>query len=897
MNGQERIWILLSRQLTGEATEAEIAELTAWQQQHPEMSYSLQILADLWKSKAPDHSEAPEHVFDQHLLRMEALTPPPATPKPPATPVTPATPPFAWQHVKRPRLLTIHNYLKTTWRSLYLNKTFSTINISGLAIGITSAVLLLLWIHNEVSADRFHKNADRIYQVFNSSDINGKTQVWNGTPMVLGPVLQSGYPAQVEQIVRTNWVGAFILNSGDQHLQTYGYLTDPGFLTMFSFPLLEGDAATALNGAHSIVLTEATAKRLFGDREAMGETIRIDSNALFKVTGILRDIPPNTRFQCDYLVPWSYTKEVGWEDTHWSNQRAETFVLLRPGVTETTADTNIRNIIHAHAPRLDCRLFLHPMSKWRLYSEFENGKIVGGEIRFIRLLLLVAGFILLIACINYMNLGTARSIGKARAVGIRKLLGAGRGSLIGRFFGESILTAFLAGAIALAAVQLLLPWFDRLVEANLKVPYGNPLFWLAAIGFLVFTGVLAGSYPAFYLSAYKPIHVLKGYFKGMNGMLKPRKLLVILQFSFAIAFIICTIVIYKQIGFVRNRNIGYKQDRLVFTFIKGNAKAKYEAIRSELLSSGAATEVIRTNSPVTDIWSGGDDYSWQGKDTGIRSNFIEFYSDHSFASTLGLPLLAGRDIDISRYPGDSSAIVLSASALHEMGFSSPIGQHIRNQNKDWHVVGVVKDFVTGTPFYPTSPIVIKGPIPTADHNYWFGTITCKLNDQGSMAEAIYKMTEIFKKYNPDYPFEYHLVGDYYAEKFAGEQKAGSLAAYFAGLSILISCLGLFGLAVYTAESRIKEIGVRKVLGASVLQIASLLSKDFLLLVSVAFLIASPFAWWYMNNWLRDYPYRVGISWWIFALAGGLIALIAAGTVALQAVRAAMTRPAQTLRAE
>jgi putative ABC transport system permease protein len=908
MNGRDRIWILVARKWAGEATEEELKELEQWQRQHPDDVYTLQILADLLKTQRPTDKTAAEQAFDEHMLRLEehsarAQQPAARTPHPPAASAQEpsARPPEysarPWNTTTRTRHTDIlRNYMLVAWRSFSRNKIFSALNVSGLAIGIASAVLLLLWIWNEVSTDRFHANGDRIYGVMTRSLINGRIECWGATPMVLGPALQSAYPQQIEQVVRTNWVGAFILSSGDQHLQTYGYLTDPGFLTMFSFPLIQGDALTALSSPHSIVLTAHTATRLFGTTNALGQDLRIDSNAIFKVTGILADLPSNTQLQFDYLVPWSYTKEVNWEDHSWASTHISTMVMLRRGVTETAADSSIRNIVRANDPSVNNDIFLHPIRKWKLWSEFENGKIVGGEIRFIRLLILVAVFILLIACINYMNLGTARSIRRAKEVGIRKMIGAGKGSLVGRFIGESVLTAFLAGLIALAIVQLTLSWFNRMVDSNLSIPYLHPLFWLLAIGFLLFTGLLAGSYPAFYLSAYNAVQVLKGNFKIVNGMIGPRKILVVLQFTFAIAFIICTIVIYKQISFVRHRDIGYNQDHLVFTWMKGDVKKRFEDIRGELLSSGAATSVIRTNSPVTDIWAVSDDYAWSGKKTGARNSFIEFYSDHGFVSTLGLRLMAGREIDIRRYPSDSSAIVLTESALKLMGFSRPLGQQIHNLDRDWHVVGVIHDFVTGTPFYPISPVVIKGPIAQSG-NYWFGTVTCKLNDRLSINESTEKMTAIFKKYNPDYPFEYHFIDDFYAEKFDSQKKAGSLAAWFAGLSIFISCLGLFGLAAYTAENRIKEVGIRKVLGASILQIASLLSKDFLILILVAFAIAAPIAWWYMNYWLSDYPYRVGITWWIYALAGALTALIAAGTIGIQAVRAAMTRPVDTLRTE
>jgi ABC-type antimicrobial peptide transport system permease subunit len=908
----------MARKLAGEATNKELEELEELLREHPQVGYSLQVLLDLWYTKTKGDPEEAESAFDHHLLRLEEKSQDRSAPIqsslnqsslnqsapnqsvpasfPPA--ITPQ--PFTQRRHREkmdPWSLFLHgkdileNYFKIAWRSLFRNTGFSAINISGLAIGIASAIVLLLWIRNELSYDQFHKDRDRIYQVYMRGVVEGRTETTGSTPMVMASALKMNYQRQIEAVTRVNWVGAFILSAGDKHLQTYGYLTDPSFLKLFSFPLIKGDPATALQEPHSLVLTEKMAKKLFGDTDPMGQLVRIDSNINFTVTAVMKDLPSNTRFRFEYLVPWSYMKEVGWEESNWGNSNIETYVLLKPGVSERVADNSLHNIIHSHAPDVKNEVFLHPMRKWRLYSEFKDGKIAGGNINFVRMLGIIAGFILLIACINYMNLSTARSIRRAREVGIRKVIGAGKGSLIARFLGESILIAALSGFLALLIVQPGLNWFNKLIQEDLQIPYDNPWFWLSGAGFILFTGLLAGSYPAFYLSAYRPINVLKGYFKSVHSLVQPRKVLVIVQFSFAIAFIICTLIIYRQINFIWQRKAGYDKDKLAFVYIKGEIRKNYEQIHRELINSGVATSITRTNSPITEIWSGDDGYSWKGKDPNNRQYFAEFRTDNDFASTMGLKILAGRDIDIRKYRTDSTAIVLNETAVRRMGFKDPIGQQVRNGKDVLQVVGVIQDFVTGSPFAPIAPVVIQGP------KSWFGTITFKLSAGNTRAESIEKLGAILKKYNPDYPFEYYFVDEMYASKFKGEEHVGSLAALFAGMAIFISCLGLFGLAAYMAENRIREIGVRKVLGASVGRITTLLSKDFLVLVMVAFVIASPIAWWCMSKWLQDYPYRVQINGWVFVLTGVLSMVVAGGTVGYQAVRAALANPIKSLRSE
>ena len=907
MKEQERIWILMARKLAGEATPEELTELARYQQEHPDKTYSLQVLADLWRSQnTSDQQQAADEAFSRHLTRMalrDATRPEspdgselPGSPEDSALPSPAKTATFDDPRRHSPRRASLDlllNYFKIARRSLHRNKAFSAINISGLAIGLASAIVLLLWIRNELTFDQFHKNRDRVYQALRRGAFEGRHINVNGrTPMVMAPYLAANYSREIEAVVRLNWVGAFIFSAGDKHLGTQGYLCDPDFFKLFSFPLLKGDPATALNGPRNVVLTQRLAKKLFGDADPMGRTIRIDSTGNFIVSAVVKDQPPNTGFTFEYLVPWSYTKEVHWEQNDWDKSTIDTYVLLRPGITEAAADKSVRLVIQQHAPGQNAEIFLHPMRKWYLYSNWVEGKATGGQINFVRMLAVIAAFILLIACINYMNLSTARSIRRAREVGIRKVVGAGRGSLIGRFLGESVLIAALAGILALGIVAIALPWFRKLVMADLSIPYGDPWFWLAGGAFILFTGLLAGSYPAFYLSAFKPVNILRGHFKTIHALVTPRRVLVIFQFAFAITFIICTIVIYREFSYVWKRDAGFNKDGLGFVYIKGDIRKNYASIRNQLLASGAITDLTRTSSPLSETWTWNSNYQWAGKDPQQNTEFTEFFTDREFTSTMGLRILAGRDIDIEKFPTDSNAILLTQTAVKRMGFKDPIGQLVRNDDKMLHVVGVINDFVTGSLFNSIYPIIIHGP-----NKYGFGTLSFRFNPNNSTADNLNTVRDIFKKYNPNYPFEYFSGDKYDTDRLKNQEHFGTLAALFAGMAIFISCLGLFGLSAYMAESRLREIGVRKILGASIMRLATLLSKDFLVLVLIAFAIASPVAWWFMRQWLDDIPYHVDLNWWIFAFTGLLSLFIAAGTVGFQAVRAALSNPVRVLRTD
>lgn len=788
----------------------------------------------------------------------------------------------------------IKNFFKIAWRNLIRNKGFSFINISGLAIGMAAAILIFLWIGNEMSYDQFHEKKDRIYEAWNRAEFSGKLQCWNTTPKVLARTIEKDLP-EVERAVRVNWPSNYLFSVGEKRLTVNGNIVDTGFLQVFSFPLVQGDAKTALNNPSGILLTEKLAKKIFGDENAMGKEIKIDNKDLFTVTGIIKDLPNNSRFKFEYLMPWSYLVKTGGDDSSWGNNSTRNYVLLKPNASLEAANAKLKTLKPKYDPEEPkWEMFLYPISRWRLYSNFTNGKEDGGLIDFVKLFGVIAVFILLIACINFMNLSTARSEKRAKEVGIRKVVGAQKQSLVGQFIGESILLAFIAGVLALIIVQIALPAFGRLTDKELFVDYTNAGFWLKGLGFIAATGIVAGSYPAFFMSSFNPSAVLKGTYKAANALITPRKLLVVLQFTFAIILIICTSIVKQQIDHARNRESGYAKDNLVYHFLTGDLEKNYPLVKNELLSSGIAKAVSKNSAPLTQGWSDTWGFQWEGKAADDKTDFDRYVADEDLGKTAGLTFVKGRDFDLKQFPTDSTAMIINESAAKVMNFKDPIGQIVMDggpENK-YHIVGVIKDFILQSPFYPTKPMIIEGA-----KNGWFSVMQIKLNGANNTADNLKRMEAIFKKYNPEYPFEYKFIDEEYAYKFKAEERTGTLAAIFAALTIFISCLGLFGLATYMAENRIKEIGVRKVLGASVGGITTLLSKDFLKLVMISFVIASPVAWWMMHKWLEDYPYRVAIQWQVFAFAGFLSLLISVITVSYQAIKAALANPVKSLRTE
>ncbi|MBO0934223.1 ABC transporter permease [Fibrella aquatilis] len=784
----------------------------------------------------------------------------------------------------------LRNYFLVSLRTLWRNRTQSFINVLGLALGMACALLMGLNIADELSFDQFHAKGPQLYKAFNRNTFEGNVHCWPTTPSPLAPALKAEFPEIVES-TRVLWAQPHLANYGTTRINLQGSFVDPGFLTMFSFPLVQGNVKTALGSPNSIVLTQTAAASLFGTADPIGKVVRLDNKDSFVVSGVLKDLPKNTEFDFELLLPWTYLTKTGDDAAYWGNNYVRTFVELTPTATLAAVNAKVRDITKRNSKGTeDNEVFLYPAERWHLYGRFENGAESGGGIVYVRLAGYIAGFILLLACINFMNLSTARSEKRGREVGIRKVVGAGRGSLVGQFLGESMLLTLLSFMLALLITQLALPALNTLAEKRLFVPYASGFFWLACLALVLLTGLLAGSYPAFFLSAMQPLRVLKGRLATVRGKLAPRQALVVFQFLITVALLVCTLVVKRQMAHTQARDMGYDRNQLVFSRFTGDIEKNYAVIRGELLGQGIATAVCKTNNPITESYSNTWGLEWTGKQPGSKITFDQMTCAGDFVKTMGVKLLSGRDMDQLNYPNDTLACLVNATAAKVMGFKDPVGQIIKNEGKDFRIVGVFSDFIWGSPFDKVPPMFVKG-------ENWFGTLNYRLNPALPTEVALKKAGKIFAQYNPAFPFEVSFVDQEYKRKFDQIRPISTLASVFAGLAVVIACLGLFGLATYMAEQRTKEIGVRKVLGASVAGVVALLSKDFLKLVVVAILLAIPLSWWGMNQWLDNYEYRAPLNWWIFAGAGLLAVAVALLTVSYQSLRAALINPVEALKGE
>jgi putative ABC transport system permease protein len=787
----------------------------------------------------------------------------------------------------------LKNYMLVMLRSLRKNGTYSFINISGLAIGITCSLLILLWVFDELTFDRFHPKANRLYQVWINATFDGKLNSWTSLPLPTYEALKT-QNSNIANTCVTDWGGdGHLFTAGEKRLYKKSYYASKEFLEMFEFPLTKGNATQVLDDPSSIVITESMAKALFGEVDPIDQVIRVDNANDLKVSGVLKDVPKNSSFQFDCLLPWELKiKMEGWvknAQNNWGNNSFQIFMELNDAKNEAAVETAIKGLIMKHDPADYKReLFLHPLLKWRLYSQFENGKSVGGQIEYVRTFSIIAVFILLIACINFMNLSTARSERRAREVGIRKSVGSGRKELVLQFMGESIFISFVAFAIAVLLTQLVLPYYNNLVDKKLFVDYTSLEFWVFALGLIVLTGVVSGSYPALYLSSFNPVKVLKGKIQVGKSASMPRKVLVTLQFGFSILLIIGTIVMYKQIQHSKSRSLGYDQENLITINYTAEIGKNFRSIKLELLQTGAVSSVTKSNSPITNVWSN-NFLGWPGKPETDKVIFATIATEYDYTKTMGIKVLEGRDFS-EDFKSDSLAIMVNKAGMDLMQLKNPIGTKLDLWGKKRELIGIVDNVLMGNPFQPMKPsFFVLDPD-------WAGTVTVRLEKTKDLSASLKKVESVFKKYSPAYPFQYEFADVEFAKKFNDINMQSRLASLFALLAILITGLGLFGLAAFTAEQRTKEIGIRKVMGASVTSLVGLISKDFSVLVIIAFIVSSPVAWWVLNNFVLDkYKYRVEIPWWVFP-ATGLIALtFALIIVSTQALRAAHTNPATSLR--
>ena len=789
----------------------------------------------------------------------------------------------------------LNNYFKTAWRNINRTRGYSALNIFGLATGMAVALIIGLWVHKEYSYDKFLDGYRQIYQVRRNYYGNGDTVNYNGSSLKLADALRSQIP-EMEYVVETDYPGSHNLAVGEKKFYMTGSQTAADFLKMFPYPLLEGTPAEVLKDPYSIVLTESTAKALFGDQNPMHKSVRFDNKHDLTVTGILKDLPANSTFQFNFLVPFSYyetnndfVKNARHQNFEWNG--FQTFVKLKPGVSFAQVASKIKDIEKVDKDNImssQTDVILQPMKNWHLMGRYENGKEVSGFGEYVNMFSVIGVLVLLIACINFVNLATARSGKRAREVGVRKAIGSRKQDLVFQFLTESLLLTSIAAFFAIFLVQLALPAFNQLTSGKINIPYANPLFWMIITGSVLFVALAAGSSPAFYLSSFNPVKVLKGTVQVGRTATLPRKILVVLQFSCSVALIISTFIIYQQIQYGKDRPAGFNMNRLMMTDMNEDLSRNYGVIKNELLKKGIAESVTMASAPITSGGGHRDVSSWPGKRSGETVDMGAIYVSDDYFNTVGMTIREGRAFEGSR---DTLNVICNEAAIKLMRLKNPIGQSITYIDQPLRIIGIAKDAMTVSPFAPADPtIFLYDPGPGYVMMY-------RLTPGIKTADALSQLATVFAAYNPAYPFTYQFADQSYAAKFDLEILVGKLAGLFAGLAIFISCLGLFGLAAYMAEQRTKEVGIRKVLGATLPQVWFLLSKDFIVLVLISSLIASPVALYFLQGWLQKYSYRISIGAGVFiwsALTALVITLI---TISFQAIKAAQLNPTKSLRSE
>ncbi len=789
----------------------------------------------------------------------------------------------------------LKNYFKTALRSITKNKMHSFLNITGLSAGMAVTLLIGIWINDELSFDKYHQNYNSIAEVMQNQTFSGEVGTQPTIPMPLGEELRTTYGREFKKVVMSSGTGKHLIAADNNHFVKTGNYMQADAASLFSLKMLSG-SGNGLKELHSILLSHSVATAIFGNADPINKLVKFDDTASLKVAGVYEDLPVNTTLHdLELIVPWELQgKAVSNNIQNWNNNGWKIYVQMADGVDVGKASAKIKNSKYVKSDAAEKKfnpvIFLYPMSKWHLYAEFKSGVNVGGRIQYVWLFGIIGLFVLLLACINFMNLATAKSEKRAKEVGIRKAIGSRRGQLIYQFFSESLLMAFMAFVLSLLMVILLLPLFNDVAGTNMSLPFLNPLFWVAGLGFTLVAGLIAGSYPALYLSSFQPVKVLKGTYKAGRLATVPRKVLVVLQFTVSIAIIISTIVVFRQIQFAKDRPVGYNRDGLITVeTLTPNIHAQFGAFQRDLIKTGAVSGVAWSTTPVTESWNSQSNFDWLGRDKTGTQNFATIGISKEYGKTIGWQFIDGRDYRSGTGGIDGFCFVLNESAAKMMGFKNPIGETVHWYGFNFHIIGIVKDMVMNSPFDPVQPtIFFMNPGQ-------MNVLNIKMTPGASVNGSLKKIGQVYAQYNPGQPFEYKFADDEYARKFDVEERVGKLAGFFAVLAIFISCLGIFGMASFIAEQRVKEIGVRKVLGASVFNLWKLLSTDFVILVSISLLIASPLAFYFMHKWLLNYEYRSNMSWWIFVAAGIGSLLLTILTVSFQAIKAATANPVNSLR--
>jgi len=785
----------------------------------------------------------------------------------------------------------IKNYLKTAFRGLLKNKGYSFLNIFGLAIGIACAAIIFLWVEGEVTYNDYFSNKAYIYKVKDRQTYNGETYTFDAACGPLAPAMQTQVPG-IKYAARASFNTNLLVGLGEKTIYESGTYVDPSFVKIFQLKFLKGNSNNALSQPNNIVVTEKMARAFFNSTNVIGKTMRIDNKRSYAITGVVADMPKNVSIKFEWLIPFSVYLEDNPYLKSWGNNGLITYAEVEPNANITAINKQLHDIVGNNQTGAIAKMSIYPMERWRLYDSYDkNGFEKEGKLKFVKLFTLIAWIVLVIACINFMNLSTARSEKRRREVGVRKVMGAGRWKLIGQFIGESMILSFLSSLLAIIIIALALPSFNELVEKQLTLDIFRPSHIIALLTIIVSCGLIAGSYPAFYLSSFNPISVLKGLnIKTSASAVFIRKGLVILQFATSVVLIICTAIIYRQVQHAKDRDMGYNKDQLVYTGLQGNAAEHYQAIRHDLLGTGKVENMAVSSQSVLQLGSNTGGFSWPGKDASKQLLVSVDNVSPEFISTIGGHVVAGRDF----YPdaaADSNNVIINEAFAKAINAKNIIGTQITNGNQKVTVVGVMHDFIYNNMYASPAPVIM---FCNPKQTY---TMTIRLKAGNDFKANLAAAEDVIKRNNPGYPVEFNYVDKDFENYFKSETLVEKLSGIFAGLAIIISCLGLFGLTAYTAEKRFKEIGIRKVLGASAQRIAALLSREFVILVAVSCVIAFPVAWMIMHAWLKDYEYQTNISWWVFIVTDLFAIAIAVITVSFQAVKAALTNPVKSLRSE
>ena len=789
----------------------------------------------------------------------------------------------------------IKNYFKIAWRNLLQNKTFSLINIFGLALGMTCSILIMLWLKDELKRDRFHVNDQRLYRVMENQYYSGDISTFASSPGILAENIVKDIP-EIVMASQMLWEEEPLFTVNDKFDKEKGRYVQKDFLRMFSFKLAKGDAATALARPDAVVLSKKLADKYFKDQDPIGKMIKIDSRDNVIVTGVLEEVPELSSLKFDFLMSYDlWFKRNDWAK-EWGNNGPRCYVLLAPNASIDKVNAKIKGYIKTKNKESNVDLFLQNYGESYLYSDWKNGKQNGGRIENVKIFSVVAIVILFIACINFMNLATARSLRRAREIGVRKVVGAGKRQLVAQFIGESMFVSLLAILVSLLLVVLILPAFNSFTDKHISINFGDPVFLLILLGLTIVTGIISGSYPALFMSTLRPIVVLKGILKFKAGATYFRKGLVVFQFALSIILILWMIVVFRQIAYIHNKDLGFSKENLLYMPLEGQLGKNFLTFKDELLKQPGILNITSAQSSPLEVGSSTQGVRWPGKDTTKLILFSNNPITYDYVKTMGIELKGGRDFDPS-YSLDTMNYLVNESAARKIGYKDPVGKELTMWGDKGMIIGLMKDFHHNSLKVPIEPLILRlfKPSWTAENGFW-GNVIIR-TEKGKTKQAIASMESTFKKFNPGFPFKYYFTDDEMMQNYKTELTTSKLSRYFAFLAIFISCLGLFGLVMFTAEQKTKEIGIRKVLGASVGGIIGMLSKDFLKLVLIAAAIAFPVAWWINYKWLQDFEYRINIGWWIFIVAGVAAILIALLTISFQSIKAALANPVKSLRTE